>query len=177
MVKGLVTISSILGADGKPVSLQKAIDYGWISAPVGRQPAGWGLDRDELVIGENLFVDQGRQALAYAFSGRAPISSYILAKFGVGTGTTAAKATDVALESPVAFSAGVYTKAIESVTYPAPFVLRVTFTIGAAECNGYALSEFGLFTGADVLVARKVKSVVLNKVSDYSPTMSWRVRL
>lgn len=177
MTKGLVTISSVLGADGKPVSLQKAVDYGWLCAPEGRQPAGWGLDRDELVVGYNLFVDQGRQAMAYAFSGRATIANYVLSKFGVGTGTSAAKATDIALESPVAFYGGAFTKAIDSITYPAPFVIRATFTLGLSDCNGYALSEYGLHTGAGVLVARKVKAVVTNKTSDYSPTMSWRLRL
>ena len=173
--EGLVTVSKITLADGKKLSLRKACDYGWLS-PV-RVPAGWGIGDDELSLGSNLFLDGGRQLLAYAFAFRAPIENFTLQKFGVGTGLTAAAVTDVALEAPVMLaSASATTAPITSVDFLTAFVVRIGFTIGIGDANGYLLTEFGLFSGNNTLLARKVRSVGINKTSDYAPTCSWRLR-
>ena len=173
--KGIVTISKVLLADGREISTQQAIDYGWICSPA-RQTAGWGLERHEVPLGENLFLDQGRQVLAYAFGFRSPIQNYTVQQFGVGTGLNPARVTDVALESPITLSSGQTTKAIDSVDFLSPFVVRVSFTLGLTDANGYIISELGLFSGGGALMARRVRAVSINKTSDYSSVLSWRVR-
>ena len=175
--EGLVTISGITLADGTKLSTQQAVDYGWITAPEGRQPRGWGLERHEISLGKNLFVDQGRQVAAYAIGFRSPIVNYTIQSFGVGTGLTPANVTDVALQAPVTLSSGNTTKAIDSIDFLSPFVLRVSFTLGINDANGYIISEMGLFSGGGALMARKIRAVSINKTSDFSPTLVWRLRM
>src|SRR5574337_100444 len=124
--KGILTVSGVKLADGKVITTQQAVDYGWIK-PVMGTFAGWGLERHEVPLGENLFVDQGRQIVAYAFGFRSPISSYTVQRFGVGSGTTPARVTDVALESPIVLNTGTTTKPIDAVDFLSPFVVRVAF--------------------------------------------------
>ncbi len=174
--KGLVTISGITLADGTSIPLQKAIDYGWIKGAQSA-PAGWGVGRDEISLGENLFLDQGRQLLAYAFAFRAPIEDYTCQKFGVGTGTTAPKVIDTTLEAPILLSStSAYTAPIDSIDFLAAFVVRVGFSVATSDANGYLLTELGLYSGNDTLVARKIRSVGINKTSDFSPALTWRLR-
>lgn len=127
-------------------------------------------------LGENLFVDQGRQIVAYAFGFRSPVSDYTVQRFGVGTGLTPAKVTDVALQAPVTLNNSSTTKEIDTVDFLSPFVVRVGFTLATDDANGYILSEMGLFSGGEALIARKVRAVSINKTSDFSPTLTWRIR-
>lgn len=174
--EGLITVSKITTADGKEMPLQKACDYGLIIPE--RSTAGWGVSSDEVVIGKNLFLDQGRQLLAYAFGFRAPIENYACQQFGVGTGLTAAQVTDVSLEAPVglASQSGGITAPVTSIDFLTAFVVRVGFTIATGDANGNALTEFGLFSGNGTLLARFIRSVGINKTSDFSPTLTWRIR-
>lgn len=173
--QGIVTVSKITLADGREVSTQQAVDYGWICG-AGRQPAGWGLKRHEVLVGTNLFLDQGRQVLCYALGFRSPIVNYTVQKFGVGTGLTPARVTDVALEAPITLSNSATTKNIDCVDFLSPFVIRIAFTLGVNDANGYIISEMGLYSGGDALIARKVRAVSINKTSDFSPSLLWRVR-
>jgi hypothetical protein len=173
--QGFVSISKITLANGQELSMQRAVDYGWITAPEGRQPAGWGLERHEVPLGSNLFLDNGRQLLAYAFGFRAPIQNFVCQNFGVGTGTTTARVTDVALEAPITLSTGL-TKPIDTVDFLSAFIVRVAFTLGLTDANGYIISEMGLFSGNNSLIARKIRAVSINKTSEFSPTLTWRVR-
>jgi len=173
--KGILTISGITLADGKKLSTQRAVDYGWLRPAPGAF-TGWGLERHEVPLGENLFVDQGRQIVAFAFGFRSPISNYTVQRFGVGTGLTPAKVTDVALQAPVTLNNALTTKEIDSVDFLSPFVVRVAFTLANDDANGYILSEMGLFSGGEALIARKVRAVSINKTSDFSPTLTWRIR-
>lgn len=172
-LQGFLTVASIRDASGKNIPLQQAVDYGWVRPC--RAPAGWDIGREEVPLGHNLFTDAGRQMIAYLLGGRAPISDFFIQKFGMGTGITPAAVTDVALESPVDFGGSVFTKAIDSADFPAAFILRANFTIGAGEGNGFLLTEFGMFTGSDVLVARWLEPGI-NKTSDFAPTLMWRWR-
>jgi hypothetical protein len=160
--QGLVTISRIVDSFGKEISVQRAIRYGWI------QPGA--------EISPNLFVDGGRQLLAYAFAFRAPIQNYVCQNFGVGTGTRPAKTTDVALQSPVALASAQYTGPLDSIDFLSAFVVRAAFTLGLADANGSLITEMGLFSGNNTLIARRVRTVGVNKSSDFSPTYTWRVR-
>lgn len=176
--KGLLTISRVTTADGKIVPLQKAVDYGWIKPASGRSPSGWGLPViGEVSLGENLFLDQGRQLLAFCFGFRAPISDYTCQQFGIGTGITAPAVTDVALESPITLeSVGSTTAPILGVDFLTPFVVRVSYNIAIGDANGYLLTERGLFSGNGTLFARHVSAAGINKTSDFSPTLTWRIR-
>jgi hypothetical protein len=174
--KGLVTISKITLADGTELPTWKAVEYGWIAKPEGRQPTGWGLERHEIPLGENLFVDQGRQLVAYAFGFRSPVQNYVCANFGVGTGTTAAKVTDVSLEAPITLSNGQTVKAVDTIDFLSPFTVRVGFTLSVNDANGYIISEQGLFSGSNALFCRKIRSVSINKTSDFASTLTWRIR-
>lgn len=175
--KGLVTVSSIKLSDGKSISTQQAVDYGWIQPMSGKSPSGWGLERHEVSLGENLFVDQGRQLLAFCFGFRSPIQDFTVQQFSVGTGLTAPQVTDVALEAPVTLTSTSSTLApIDSVDFLTPFVVRVSYTIALGDANGYLITERGLFSGNGVLFARHVSSAGIAKSADYSPTLTWRIR-
>lgn len=174
--KGIVTVSKITLADGREISTQQAVDYGWLAAPEGRQPGGWGLERHEVSLGQNLFLDQGRQMLAFAFGFRSPISNYTVANFAVGTGLTATRVTDVSLEAPITLSNALLYKPIDSVDFLSPFIVRVAFTLGTTDANGYLISEMGLLSGGLALIARRIRAVGINKTSDFSPTLTWRIR-
>jgi hypothetical protein len=173
--KGLISVKEVHLADGTRISNQQAVDYGWI-VPDSKPARGWGLGREEISLGQNLFLDNGRQMLAYCFGFRSPIDNYVLTKFGVGTGFTAPKVTDVSLEAPIAFSVGVYTKDIAGIDYPTAFVMRVEFVLGATEANGYLITEMGLYTGDETLVCRRT-NLGINKSSDFVPTLTWRIRM
>ena len=175
--KGLVTVSGITTADGKIVPLQKAVDYGWIKPVSGRSPSGWGLQKEEVSLGENLFLDQGRQLMAYCFGFRAPVADYAVGKFAVGTGITTPAVTDVSLESPIYLESVASTTApILGVDFLTPFVVRVSYQIAVGDANGYLITERGLFSGNGTLFARHVSAAGINKTSDFSPTLTWRIR-
>ena len=174
---GIVTVDKVVLADGKEISTQQAVDYGWLKPLPGRQPRGWGLQRHEVVVGHNLVLDQFRQVACYAMGFRSPIVNYTIQKFGVGTGLTTARVTDVALESPIVLNSGFTTGPIDSVDFLSPFVMRVAYTLGINDANGYLISESGLFSGGGVLLAREVRAVSINKSSDFAPTLLHRIRL
>ena len=179
--KGLLTVARVLGSAGDIVSAEKAAQYGWIK-PVRGNYAEWNLGPDEIPLGKNLFLDQGRQANAYAFGLKNPIENFVCQKVGFGTGTAAPNIAQTSLITRIPVNSAdpvddwVYTKEIAGVDWPGPFIARVEFSIGFAECNGFLITEMGLFTGDDTLVARKVNSVGINKSSDFSPILTWRVR-
>lgn len=159
--QGLVTVERIVDSTGKVVPVEKAIKYGWLER---------GAERST-----NLFVDQGRQLLVYAFAFRAPIENYVCRKYGIGSGQRPAKTTDIALQAPIDLGGSTYTAAIDSIDFLSAFTMRVSFTIPLA-INGVMIYEMGLFSGNDALIARRVRTVGINKTSDFSPTLVWRLR-
>lgn len=166
---GFLFCTGVKDASGASVPLAQAARLGWIIPERGYDGIG------RAPIGPNLFVDGGRQYAIYSFAFRAPAQDYTIQKFGVGTGTRPPSSTDTALESPVAFQGGAFTKAIDSIEFPAPYTMRVIFTLGAGDCNGYLLTEFGLFAGDDTLLAR-VSRPGINKSSAFAPTLSHELR-
>jgi hypothetical protein len=175
--EGLVTVSGVRLADGRSISTQQAVDYGWIVPIKGMSPAGWGLERHEVSLGSNLFLDQGRQLLAYCFGFRAPVEDYTCQKYSVGTGTTTPQVTDVALEAPITLASTASTMAdIDGVDFLAPFVVRVSYTIALGDANGNLITERGLLSKNGTLFARHVTTAGINKTADFSPTLTWRVR-
>lgn len=167
-IVGTVAIVKFVDSTGKRVSFDKAAKYGWVTPlPV---VAG------RLQLGHNTFTDQGRQALAYAFGGQSPSINFACTKFGIGTGTTPPATTDTELEAALEFNAGGYTKMITGVTWPSPFVVEFRLDIGVNDGNGYLITELGLFSGLEQLLARKTL-VGLNKSQDFAPTLSYSIRM
>ena len=161
--QGQVSISRIVDSSGKVVPLEKAVRYGWVQPGAESAP--------------NLFVDQGRQLLAYAFAFRSPIQNYVCQQYGVGTGTRPAKTTDVSLQSGVILaSTGTTFAPIDSIDFLSAFVVRVAFTLGLGDANGSLITEMGLFSGNNTLIARRVRVAGINKTSDFAPTLTWRLR-
>lgn len=135
----------------------------------------WGLGDTEVAIGGNLFTNQGRKYLTYAFGGRSPISNYVCSKFGIGTGDRPTTVDDTSLDNPIALSAGVALKDIDGITYPSDYIALVQFTISTTEANGSLIREAGLFSGDGTLLARNV-GYNINKTSSFAPVINWRIR-
>ena len=184
MTEGFLTVSSVRLACGKTISTQRAVDMGLIK-PVGVKPAGWGFSKEEVPLGYNMMVDNGRQHLAYLFGGRSPANSYTCSSFGIGTGAKATNAAFTGLESPIPFyddgSQDLKTvKPIIGVDYPAPYIARVEFAIDTTEAVGMLITEFGLFatdvsSGTATLLCRKTETG-LEKSAAFAPTLIWRLR-
>lgn len=177
--EGLVTVTGITDKNGDEIPIQSAVEKGFLTG-VSKPPAGWDTSHNEASFSKspfNLFLDQGRQLMCYAFGFRSPISDYTAGRFGVGTGTTTPATTDVTLESPILLTS------VNSITAPilgsdflTPFVVRVSYQIALGDANGYLITERGLFSGNGTLFARHVSSAGINKTSDFSPTLTWRIR-
>jgi hypothetical protein len=114
--------------------------------------------------------------MAYAWGYRSPVSNYVPQYFGIGTGASTPTVADTALENPVPFTGQTLLKLVDLIDFPAPFIARVLFTIGATEANGYLLTEFGFYSGDRTLIARLTRSVGINKTSDFAPQLAHRVR-
>ena len=171
---GYVTIKEFRDESGV-IPLQKAFEYGWIT-DVPRAPRGWGIGRDEIPMGYNLITDTGRQLACYAVGGLSPYTNNVITSFGAGTGLTTPTVLDVTLEAPATFSGGSLYQAVDQVAFPVPFTLQVQFTIDANSMNGLLLTEFGLFSGNNQLMARKLRAAGLNKPSGVAVTQLWRQR-
>lgn len=112
----------------------------------------------------NLVVDNFKLIHARLLGGS--VTGRSVATFGVGTSGTTPAGANTALTSA-------FTKALDSVSYPATNQVAFNFSLLATEANGKAILEFGLFTGDGTLYARKVRASALNKESDISFTGSW----
>jgi hypothetical protein len=173
--KGFCTLVSATDCDGKTMKLSDVVRLGLVT-PV-RAPAGFDLPADEVPIGANLFLDNARQYMAYAMAFRSPISNYTIQRFGVGTGTLPPNTGDVQLQNRVELtpSSGIYTKLIDTVDFPAPFVARFQFTIGVAEFVGYSITELGLYSGDETIMSRWTLPSGVNLDGTWSPTWAHRL--
>lgn len=138
---------------------------------VSRRPRGrlqYRVFRGETLIEEvaedNLIVVGSQYAHAQLLGGA--VTGNSVTQIGFGTNGTAAAFGNTTLT-------GAFTKLLDTVTYPAANQVSFGFSLGASEANGLAISEFGLFTAANGLYARRVRSAALNKASDISISGSW----
>lgn len=174
MPSGFVSLASVLTDDGRVMPAREAVSRGFIEVS-GVDTHDWNLTPDEVALGPNLFTNQGRKYLAYAFGGRSPVSNYVCSKFGVGNGNRPTTVADTSLDSPIQLTAGVTLKAIDGISYPEDYIAVIQFTIGSAEANGNLIREAGLFSGDGTLLARNV-GYNINKTSGFAPVINWRIR-
>ena len=172
--EGFLTLTGITDSKGRKISTQDAVDDGLV-VPVSCSANGWMLDKTEIPLGHNLFLDQGRNIMSLLVG--TGNTDYTVTKWGFGTGTTPPKTTDVSLQNPLQFGSnfdgGFYKTLV--VDNPAPYMVRFQLTLSGNDGNGYLVTEFGLYSGNNTLVARKV-STGLAKASGQSRSYSWRIR-
>lgn len=113
---------------------------------------------------DNLIVDVAKTVHSRLLGGST--TGKTVTTIGFGTNGTAPVAGNTALTSS-------YTKALDSVSYPATNQVQFNFSLGSTEANGKDILEFGLLTGDGSLYARRIRSGVLSKQSDISLTGSW----
>lgn len=114
----------------------------------------------------NLIVNGSKLIHAQLLGGN--FSNNNVNTIGYGTNGTAPAGGNTALT-------GAYTKALDSVTYPASNQVQFNFSLASGENNGMAILEFGLLTGASALYSRKTRATALNKDTDISFTGSWTI--
>lgn len=115
---------------------------------------------------KNVIVDLSKQIHAKLLGGS--VSGQSVTQIGFGTSGAAASAGNTSLT-------GSFTKAVDSVTYPAANQVQFNYSLAAGENNGMAILEFGLITAAGTLYARKIRASALNKASDIALSGSWTI--
>lgn len=125
----------------------------------------WRLGRLVEVVDEPNLVVVGSKTCQSRLVGGAVMGKSITT-IGFGTSGTAPAPGNASLT-------GQFTKAVDSVTYPASNQVRFAFSLTTSEANGMAIMEFGLLSGDGTLFARKVRSAAFNKDSDVSVAGTW----
>jgi len=173
---GFSSVIAVHDAEGKSVKLADAIRYGWITP--GKAVAGFDLTGDEIPLGLNLQLDNFRQYLCYASTYRSPVGSYVLQRFGVGTGVRPPTTADTQLQAQVNLVAqdnpAFNTKLVDYVAYPSPFYAQIYFTLGVNDANGYLITEAGLYSGDNTLLIRWTIPGIA-KDSTFTPTLQHRL--
>jgi hypothetical protein len=114
----------------------------------------------------NMIVDGARFEMARLAAGDAE-DRHIVA-IALGTNGTPPAPGDTEITEP-------FTKAVESVEYPAPGQVRFNWLVAANEANGMAVMEFGLICADGTLFARYVRQTPLNKDSDFLLEGDWTI--
>lgn len=136
------------------------------SAPSGefRLRVYRGTELVEEFIEKNLIVASSKQMLSRLLGGS--VTNNSVSQIGFGTNAASPVAGNTALTNATL-------KNLDSITYPDASSVSFNFSLGSAEANGKAISEFGLLSPNGVLFARRVRSAPLNKESDMSLAGSW----
>lgn len=123
-----------------------------------------GAELVEEWVEKNQIVDGSKFALSRLLGGAVANNSVTQIAFGTSNAAPAPGNTAIT---------NAYTKAIDTVTYPATNQVSFNFSLGTGEANGTAIMEFGLLTAAGTLFARKVRNSALNKDTDLTLAGSW----
>lgn len=121
-------------------------------------------DLIEVFREKNLIVDNSKLIHAHLLGGDGTNRS--VTQIGYGTNPAAPVGGNTSLTNA-------YTKAVDTVTYPATNQVQFAFSLGTGEANGMAISEFGLLTAGNMLYARKVRGAPLNKDTDLTLAGTW----
>lgn len=119
------------------------------------------------VVDEPNLIVVGSQAMHAKLLGGS-VTNQSVTKIGFGTNAAAPVFANTTLT-------GSYVKAVDTVTYPATNQVQFAFSLGTAEANGMAISEFGLLTATSVLYARKTRTAPLNKDTDLTFSGTWTI--
>lgn len=113
----------------------------------------------------NLIVSTGLQSAAKAIGGDA---NFVASKVAVGEDNTP---PDVSDAMPLLNQ---FVKSVSTTTYPETNSVQFDFIIESTEANGTSITEFGLVTANDTLIARRVVSTI-QKTSDFNIQGYWKL--
>ncbi len=111
----------------------------------------------------NLILTATRSAIVQMLAGVG--SGEAVKKIGFGSNGTAPVPGNSAL-------ANAYIKNVSGHTFPADGQVRFSWSLAASEANGLAITEFGLLTASNTLLARKTRGAI-QKESDLALEGSW----
>ncbi len=115
--------------------LQRTVGEATIKEFLGDMQTEENLLREFTV--KNLIVNAGKDLAASLLGGRAGAAYLPLAYCALGTGTTAAAATDTALQTEV------YRKSVSSISYQSTGKVIFDTTFSTLEANNYTITELG----------------------------------
>lgn len=115
---------------------------------------------------KNLIVVGSQATHAHLLGG--DVASRSVTQIGFGTNAASPVFGNTALT-------GAYVKNVDTVSYPASNQVQFAFSLGTAEANGLAISEFGLLTAGNTLYSRKTRTAPLNKLGDLSFSGTWTI--
>lgn len=115
----------------------------------------------------NLVVTLGKTNAAKLLGGDA--AGKKVSKIAVGTSATDPAVADTTIT-------GMYSKAIDSVSYPDANSVQFNWSLDNAEANGMTIVEFGLLNESDVLFARKVRTAI-SKTSAVRLVGTWKITI
>ncbi len=114
----------------------------------------------------NLVVTAARETHARLLGGDTAGRS--VTRFGVGSGGTAPAAGNTGLTDA-------FVRPLVAATYPAAGRVQFQFALTSGEANGLSIREFGLFTAAGTLYARRVRAGALVKDSEIALAGTWTI--
>jgi hypothetical protein len=112
----------------------------------------------------NLIVNGAKEVASQLIAGEG--SGRYIAKIAFGTNGNIAVPDDTAITSP-------FTKNLAGFSYPAPGQAQFSWNLLGTEANGMDIFEFGLVCADGTLYARKVRSKVFSKDSDFALEGEW----
>jgi hypothetical protein len=116
----------------------------------------------------NLITLSGKQVMAYLMAGEP--GTHKVSKFGIGTGDSFPDDYDVGLTNAfINNTTGYY--------FLEPTVVQWYFSVPAHEGTGLVVTEFGLFSEAEQLFARKIRTPGITKDSSISFSGAWTIWL
>ncbi len=117
-------------------------------------------------VGYNKLTNAFMQRIVDAFR-QSPPPDDVIIKVGVGEGDAEPEPTDTGLTNE-------FIKPVSNIDSDTPFEIVFDFTIQSGDANGLVITEFGLFTGAEVLMARRTRPP-LTKTSDIVIDGTWTI--
>lgn len=122
--------------------------------------------QDTILRTRNLILNACMTSLCNLLGGTA--NAYV-SQMQFGTGTAAPTVTDTTLQRPIT-----PVKAVTAVATPGTYTVEFSAYLGANEGNGFPLTEAGLLTAGNILVARTTFAA-RTKTSDYQYGFQWTI--
>lgn len=155
------------------LTLNKGTNKGTMKALKIRAKGVLRLKITNLKTGE-VTTDVGNNTVTDLFVARlvdglttAPPPNDIILKIGVGEGDTEASMEDTSLTNA-------FIKNLSDLDTTTPGTIRCQFTIQSGDANGLVITEYGLLTSSEVLMARRTRPA-LTKTSDIVIEGEWTI--